>query len=61
MGEEARFGETEEPEFEAVFGFHGIMSGSLPDGVFGRPWSGMGGPLDGIVLEDECGSGEVAG
>jgi len=61
VGEEARFGKTEEPEFEAVFGFYGIMSGLLPDGVFGGPWSGMGGPLDRIVLENECGAGKVAG
>ena len=33
----------------------------LPEGVFGRPWCGVGAPLKWEVLKDKCGSRQMAG
>lgn len=52
---------TEKAKSQTILCFDGVVCGSLPGGVFGWPWSGVGGPLHGIVLEDERGARKVAG
>ena len=61
IGQKARCGKAEKLQLDAVLCFDAEVSGTLPQIVFGRPWSSVGAPGHAVVLKDESGAWKMAG